>query len=62
VLGRELARSDGDHAAAFSRYETRMRPFVLVNQDLLYRDRQAQDADELFNTAKAAISLTDLLG
>jgi 2-polyprenyl-6-methoxyphenol hydroxylase-like FAD-dependent oxidoreductase len=62
VLGRELARSGGDHAAAFSRYETRMRPFVLVNQDLLFRDRQAPDADDLFNKAKTAISLGDLLG
>jgi 2-polyprenyl-6-methoxyphenol hydroxylase-like FAD-dependent oxidoreductase len=61
VLGRELARSGGDHAAAFSRYETRMRPFVLVNQDLLSRDREAPDADDLFNKAKTAISLGDLL-
>jgi 2-polyprenyl-6-methoxyphenol hydroxylase-like FAD-dependent oxidoreductase len=61
VLGRELARSGGDHAAAFSRYETRMKPFVLLNQDLLYRDRQAPDADELFNKAKMAISLDGLL-
>ena len=29
VLGRELARSGGDHAAAFAQYEARMRPFVL---------------------------------
>ena len=62
VLGRELARSGGDHAAAFSRYEARMRPFVLANQDLLFRDRQAPDADDLFNKAKTAISLGDLLG
>jgi 2-polyprenyl-6-methoxyphenol hydroxylase-like FAD-dependent oxidoreductase len=61
VLGRELARSGGDHAAAFSRYETRMRPFVILNQDLLYRDRQAPDADDLFNKAKTAISLGNLL-
>jgi 2-polyprenyl-6-methoxyphenol hydroxylase-like FAD-dependent oxidoreductase len=61
VLGRELARNGGDHAAAFARYETRMRPFVLMNQDLLFRDRQAPDADDLFNKAKTAISLTDLL-
>jgi 2-polyprenyl-6-methoxyphenol hydroxylase-like FAD-dependent oxidoreductase len=61
VLGRELARSGGDHSAAFARYETRMKPFVLLNQDLLYRDRQAPDADDLFTKAKTAISLGDLL-
>lgn len=61
VLSRELARSGGDHAAAFARYETRMRPFVLANQDLLFRDRQAPDADEVFNKAKMAINLGDLL-
>jgi 2-polyprenyl-6-methoxyphenol hydroxylase-like FAD-dependent oxidoreductase len=62
VLARELVLSDGDHAAAFSRYEARMRPFVLVNQDLLFRDRQQPDADDLFNKAKTAIDLADLLG
>jgi len=61
VLGSELARCGDDYAAAFSRYEARMRPFVLANQDLLFRDRQAPDADELFNKAKTAINLVDLL-
>jgi 2-polyprenyl-6-methoxyphenol hydroxylase-like FAD-dependent oxidoreductase len=61
VLGRELARSKGDHAASFSRYEMRMKPFVTLNQDLLFRNLQAPDADDLFNTAKMAISLSDLL-
>jgi 2-polyprenyl-6-methoxyphenol hydroxylase-like FAD-dependent oxidoreductase len=62
VLGRELAHSGGEHAEAFARYETRMRPFVRANQDLLSRDRQAPDADDIFNKAKMAISLGDLLG
>jgi 2-polyprenyl-6-methoxyphenol hydroxylase-like FAD-dependent oxidoreductase len=62
VLGGELARSAGDHKAALARYETRMRPFVLANQDLLSRDCQAPDADEVFNKTKMAISLADLLG
>jgi hypothetical protein len=35
---------------------------VVANKDLLSRDRQAQDEDEVFNTAKMAISLGDLLG
>jgi 2-polyprenyl-6-methoxyphenol hydroxylase-like FAD-dependent oxidoreductase len=61
VLARELGRSAGDHEAALSQYETRMRPFVQANQDLLFRDRQASDADEIFNEAKMAISLGDLL-
>lgn len=62
VLGRELARGGGDHAAAFAGYETRMRPFVLANQDLLFRDREAPDSDAIFDRAKNAISLGDLLG
>ena len=45
-----------------AQYEMRMRPFVLANQDLLSRDRQAPDADEVFNKTKMAISLGDLLG
>ncbi len=32
VLASELARTPGDHAAAFARYEARMRPFVEANQ------------------------------
>lgn len=32
LLASELARSPGDHAAAFARYEARMRPFVDANQ------------------------------
>lgn len=32
VLASELSRSPDDHAAAFARYETRMRPFVQANQ------------------------------
>jgi 2-polyprenyl-6-methoxyphenol hydroxylase-like FAD-dependent oxidoreductase len=34
VLAQELERTAGDHAAAFARYETRMRPFVAKSQKL----------------------------
>ncbi|MGE3288151.1 MAG: FAD-binding domain [Pseudonocardia sp.] len=33
VLAAELARSDGDHAAAFARYEARLRPLLRAKQD-----------------------------
>jgi 2-polyprenyl-6-methoxyphenol hydroxylase-like FAD-dependent oxidoreductase len=62
VLARELARGGADHETAFAQYETRMRPFVKANQDLLFRDRAAPDADDVFNEAKMGISLEDLLG
>ena len=62
VLARELARGGADHETAFAQYETRMRPFVKANQDFLFRDRAAPDADDVFNEAKMGISLEDLLG
>jgi len=34
VLAGELAAASGDYQAAFRRYETEMRPFVMVNQEL----------------------------
>jgi 2-polyprenyl-6-methoxyphenol hydroxylase-like FAD-dependent oxidoreductase len=36
VLAQELGRSPVDHAAAFARYEARMRPFVEKNQALIH--------------------------
>ena len=61
VLARELARSPGDHAAAFARYEARVRPFALANQDMLDLGRQGPTPDDIFDRAKNAISLGDLL-
>ncbi|TCM20709.1 2-polyprenyl-6-methoxyphenol hydroxylase-like FAD-dependent oxidoreductase [Novosphingobium sp. PhB165] len=42
VLASEIARSPEDHAAAFARYEARMRPFVELNQAIadLTRDER----------------------
>jgi 2-polyprenyl-6-methoxyphenol hydroxylase-like FAD-dependent oxidoreductase len=60
VLGRELARSD-DHAEAFARYEARMRPFVLLNQDMVSVERQGPIPDDVFDRAKNGINLDDLL-
>jgi len=61
VLGRELARSAGDHAAAFARYEARMRPFVLMNQDMVSVERRGPIPEDVFNRAKNGIVLEDLL-
>jgi 2-polyprenyl-6-methoxyphenol hydroxylase-like FAD-dependent oxidoreductase len=61
VLGRDLARTPQDHAAAFARYETRMRPFVLANQDMVSVERKAPIPQDVFDRAKNAIALEDLM-
>ena len=38
-----------------------MRPFVLQNQDMVSIERRAHIPDDVFNRAKNAISLADLL-
>lgn len=58
VLAEELARSRGDHTTAFARYETRMRPFVEVNQALALRDRgDDAEGDKALDEAKNALAL-----
>jgi 2-polyprenyl-6-methoxyphenol hydroxylase-like FAD-dependent oxidoreductase len=61
VLGRELARAGVDHVAAFARYEARMRPFVLMNQDMVDVQRQTPIPDDVFDRAKRGIVIDDLL-
>ena len=61
VLGRELARSGDNFSEAFLRYEKRMRPFVLLNQDMVSVERQGPIPDDIFERAKNGISLEDLL-
>ncbi len=39
LLAEELERSGNDHAAAFARYEARMRPYVTSAQDRVHRGR-----------------------
>lgn len=57
VLAGELAQSGGDPAAAFSRYEERMRDFVEVNQALGVRGFGERAPDEEIDRAKNAIEL-----
>jgi 2-polyprenyl-6-methoxyphenol hydroxylase-like FAD-dependent oxidoreductase len=57
VLAAELAQSRGDHAAAFSRYEQRMRSFVDLNQALGVRRFGERASDEELDLAKNAIAL-----
>lgn len=57
VLASELAAQPNDHAAAFARYEARMRPFVDLNQALVTYDRRSPAADEALAHAKNAIAL-----
>ncbi|WP_411851367.1 FAD-dependent monooxygenase [Stenotrophomonas sp. LGBM10] len=60
VLARELARSPTAPAAAFARYETRMRPYVDLNQALVDMDRQGPVPDAQMAHAANAIALFDL--
>jgi 2-polyprenyl-6-methoxyphenol hydroxylase-like FAD-dependent oxidoreductase len=57
VLATELAAQGNDHAAAFARYEARMRPFVDLNQALVTYARGSTAADEALAHAKNAIAL-----
>jgi 2-polyprenyl-6-methoxyphenol hydroxylase-like FAD-dependent oxidoreductase len=57
VLAAELAKCEGDHAAAFARYEERMRPFVDLNQVLGLRGFGERAPDEELELAKNAITL-----
>jgi 2-polyprenyl-6-methoxyphenol hydroxylase-like FAD-dependent oxidoreductase len=57
VLARELARSPKD----FARCERRMLPFVRKNQDMLDLSRREPVPDDIFDAAKNAIDIDDLL-
>jgi hypothetical protein len=48
-------------SGAFALYENRMRPFVLMNQDMLSVERQTHIPDDIFEKAKNGISLDDLI-
>jgi 2-polyprenyl-6-methoxyphenol hydroxylase-like FAD-dependent oxidoreductase len=61
VLARELARSPKDFAAGFERCERRMLPFVRKNQDMLDLSRREPVPDDIFDAAKNAIDIDDLL-
>jgi 2-polyprenyl-6-methoxyphenol hydroxylase-like FAD-dependent oxidoreductase len=61
VLARELMRSPGNFAAAFERCEKRMLPFVRKNQDMLDLSRREPIPDDVFDAAKNAIDIDDLL-
>ncbi|MFF8288375.1 FAD-dependent monooxygenase [Streptomyces sp. NPDC016309] len=57
VLADELARSAGDHRAAFAAYESRMRPFVTVNQALATENPGGPASEESLERAKNSITL-----
>jgi 2-polyprenyl-6-methoxyphenol hydroxylase-like FAD-dependent oxidoreductase len=62
VLGREFQQAVDRPAVAFGRYEERMRPFILANQDMVSIERKTHIPDDIFDRAKNAIALDDLLG
>lgn len=57
VLAYELAQSPDDHAAAFGRYQTKMRPYVEINQAIadLTRDERLNDPDYYLNVVEPAM-------
>ncbi|MEU1814792.1 FAD-dependent monooxygenase [Streptomyces roseifaciens] len=58
VLACELGRQgDGGHAAAFARYESRMRPFVALNQALAQENASGNASEESMEKAKHGIAL-----
>ena len=61
VLARELTRTPGDHVSAFARCEARMRPFVRKNQDMVSLERRAPIPDDIFDEAKNALVIDDLM-
>jgi 2-polyprenyl-6-methoxyphenol hydroxylase-like FAD-dependent oxidoreductase len=61
VLAKELTRTPEDYAGAFARCEARMLPFVRQNQDMVSVARQKQVPDDIFDRAKNAIAIDDLI-
>ncbi|MCQ8768408.1 FAD-dependent monooxygenase [Streptomyces telluris] len=58
VLASEIGRQgNGDHAAAFARYESRMRPFVALNQALAQENAGGNASEESMEKAKHGIAL-----
>lgn len=57
VLADCLARARGDHRAAYSRYERRMRPFVTLNQALATENPGGPASEASAAHAKNALSL-----
>ncbi|MFC8230954.1 FAD-dependent monooxygenase [Streptomyces sp. NPDC057287] len=57
VLADCLARTPGDHTAAFARYEERMRPFVALNQALATENPGGPASEQSVERAKNALSL-----
>ncbi|MEU5190217.1 FAD-dependent monooxygenase [Streptomyces klenkii] len=58
VLAGELGKRDGGgHAAAFARYETRMRPYVALNQAIAHENASGNPSEESMEKAKNGIAL-----
>ena len=60
VLARELQRTPAEPVRAFERYESRMRPYVELNQALADPSRTDPTPDEVMERAKNGIVLDDL--
>ena len=60
VLARELRATPADPGRAFERYESRMQPYVELNQALADPNRKEPTPDEVMQKAKRGIVLDDL--
>jgi 2-polyprenyl-6-methoxyphenol hydroxylase-like FAD-dependent oxidoreductase len=60
VLAREMARTPDEPSGAFQRYESRMRPYVELNQALADPSREGPVPDDMMERAKRGIVLDDL--
>jgi 2-polyprenyl-6-methoxyphenol hydroxylase-like FAD-dependent oxidoreductase len=59
VLAKELLRTPGDVHRAFERYESRMRPYVELNQALVKLDQADPIPDDIMDAAKNGIKLDE---
>jgi 2-polyprenyl-6-methoxyphenol hydroxylase-like FAD-dependent oxidoreductase len=57
ILARELQRTPADFTSALERYESRMRPYVALNQALVKLDRTGPTPDDIMDAAKNGIVL-----
>lgn len=59
ILAEELERSPDAHTRAFAAYDARMRPYVLKNQAIAWRARDApdEDTDAMLDEAKNLVEL-----
>jgi 2-polyprenyl-6-methoxyphenol hydroxylase-like FAD-dependent oxidoreductase len=59
VLAKEMQRTPGDFPSVFERYESRMRPYVELNQTLVNLGREGPVPDGIMDAAKNGIAIDE---